>query len=184
LYVNTANPAQDTAYNWINWPTSSTANNPYGDCVGVRTNDLACSWQYGWNRSVETDAYFASEAQTAGISTNAGDYTWWLDVETMNSWQTGDGLARNTAAIEGYAAYYQSKGSTVGLYSTKVQWEQIVGATAIVDGNLAGLPNWRPSGSSLNNAITNCTVAPLTAGGYISITQYVVKGLDTNHSCI
>lgn len=185
LYVNTANPAQDSVYNWASWPTSSTANNPYGTCAG--DNDLACSWQYGWNRSVETDLdRFVPAARAAGISTNAGDYTWWLDVETMNSWQAGsaDALARNTAAIEGFAAYYQSKDTTVGLYSTKPQWEQIVGTTLITNGNLVALPNWRPSGASLSSAIANCSVAPLTAGGYISLTQYIVKNLDTNHSCI
>lgn len=182
LYVNTANPAQDTAYNWSNWPT--TGNTPYGTCSGVRNNDLACSWQYGWNRSVETEAFFISKAQAAGISTNASDYTWWLDVETMNSWQTGSGLAKNRAAIEGFAAYYQSKSENVGLYSTKPQWEQIVGTTLITSGNLAGLPNWRPSGASLANAKANCTVDPLTFGGSILLTQYVQKNLDHNHSCI
>lgn len=182
LYVNTANPAQDTAYNWINWPT--TGNTPYGACSGVRNNDLACSWQYGWNRSVEAEAYFISKAQAAGISTNTSDYTWWLDVETMNSWQTGSGLEKNRAAIEGFAAYYQSKSENVGLYSTKTQWEQIVGVTLLTNGNLVGLPNWRPSGASLANAKTNCNLASLTSGGYILLTQYVVKSLDHNHSCI
>lgn len=182
VYVNTANPAQDAAYNWNNWPTSG--NTPYGTCVGVRTNDVACSWQYGWNRSVETEAYFVSKAQAAGISTNTGAYTWWLDVETMNSWQQGDGLIRNTAALEGFADYYKSKGSTVGLYSTTVQWGEIVGNTVSSTSNLNGLPNWRPSGASLANAKDNCDVPPLTSGGFISLTQYVQKNLDFNHSCI
>ncbi len=181
VYVNTANPAQDTAYNWNNWPTSG--NTPYGTCAGVKTNDVACSWQYGWNRSAETEAHFASKAQAAGISTNTSDYTWWLDVEIMNSWQTGSGLAKNQASLEGFAAYYQSKNAKVGLYSTDVQWKQIVGATTISSGNLTALPNWRPSGASLANAKDNCDVAPLTTGGFISLTQYVQKNLDYNHSC-
>lgn len=182
LYVNTANPAQEAAYNWNNWPTSG--NTPYGTCIGARTNDSACSWQYGWNRSVETEANFISKAQVAGISPATSDYTWWLDVETMNSWQTGNGLARNQAALEGFAAYYQSKGARVGLYSTEVQWKQIVGVTPISSGNLKALPNWRPSGASLANAKDNCDVAPLTADGFISLTQYVQKNIDYNHSCI
>ncbi len=182
VYVNTANPAQDTAYNWNNWPTTGAT--PYGACAGVRNNNEACSWQYGWNRSVETEAYFVSRAQAAGIGTDTSKYTWWLDVETMNSWQTGSGLALNKAAIEGFAAYYQSKSATVGLYSTKSQWEQIVGTTQVTSGNLIGLPNWRPSGASLANAKDNCTVPSLTAGGTIWLTQYVQKNLDFNHSCI
>lgn len=187
LYVNTANPAQDGAYTWANWPTASTDNNPYGDCVGTRTNDLACSWQYGWNRSVETEAYFVAKAKEAGLSSfSAGNYTWWLDVETMNSWQSGsaDALTRNVAAIEGFAAYYQSKGAKVGLYSTEYQWGVITGNSFKEGSNLIGLANWRPSGASLNNAKANCSAVPLTPGGFISLTQYVIKGLDYNHSCI
>ena len=186
LYVNTANPAQDSSYTWASWPTSSTTGNPYGDCTGTRTNDLACSWQYGWNRSAETESYFLAQAQIAGISTNTGDYTWWLDVETMNSWQFGsvDAQARNTAAIEGFGAYYESRDADVGLYSTAVQWAEITGNNISTESNLNGLPNWRPSGSTLANAKKNCSVASLTPGGFISLTQYVVKNLDNNHSCI
>lgn len=186
LYVNTANPAQDSAYSWANWPSFSTSGNPYGECQGTNTNDLACSWQYGWNRSAETESYFVAKAQEAGLSSyDAGDYTWWLDVETMNSWQAGsaDALARNVAAIEGFAAYYQSKGSSVGLYSTAYQWGVITGNNFREDSNLIGLANWRPSGSNLKNAKANCSAAPLTPGGYVSLTQYVVKNLDHNHSC-
>lgn len=184
LYVNTANPAQDRAYDWANWPTTSTDNNPYGDCVGKKTNNAACSWQYGWNRSIETEAYFVTKAKDAGLSTyNAGAYTWWLDVETMNSWQTSS-LARNVAALEGFAAYYQSKDADVGLYSTAYQWGVITGNDFKADSNLRGLANWRPSGSNLNIAKTNCDADPLTPGGSIALTQYVVKNIDNNHSCI
>lgn len=184
LYVNTGNPAQESVYDWKTWPTSGI--NPYGACEGAKNNSLACSWQYGWNRSAATEAYFVTKARSAGISTNTQDYIWWLDVETMNSWQSGssESLAKNRASIEGFAAYYQAKGADVGLYSTKIQWEQIVGDTLIADGNLTNLPNWRPSGASLANAKENCSVAPLTAGGFISLTQYIIKSLDHNHSCI
>ena len=185
LYVNTANPAQESTYTWGSWPTTGTT--PYGNCAGVETNDKACSWQYGWNRSVETAAYFQQRAQQAGLaSTNPADYMWWLDVETMNSWQSGpqEALERNVATLEGFAAYYHSLGADVGLYSTALQWTEITGDYIAADSNLVGLPNWRPSGASLSNAITNCDVPPLTTGGDIYLTQYVRKNLDHNHSCI
>lgn len=185
LYVNTANPAQESSYDWQSWPTVSSPENPYPGCDG--TNTLACSWQYGWNRSVETATYFTSQAERAGLdSTNPGDYMWWLDVETMNSWQAGSqaALERNVAALEGFAAYYKSLGANVGLYSTALQWTQITGDHISSGSNLVGLPNWRPSGASLSNAIANCDVEPLTAGGDIYLTQYVRKNLDHNHSCI
>lgn len=192
LYVNTANPAQDTSYGWTSWPTTpydSNGNrptNPYGECTGNRNNNEACSWLYGWNRSIYTEGVFQTAANSKGLSSNTADYTWWLDVETMNSWQSGsnDALIKNTAAIEGFGAYYKSKGAKIGLYSTEVQWTQITGNNIGSGSILNGLPNWRPSGKSLANAKSNCTVAPLTAGGYISLTQYIVKGLDNNHSCI
>jgi hypothetical protein len=190
LYVNTANPGEVISQ-ITTWPSSNTDKtgfataNPYGTCTGQ--NDQACSWQYGWNRSVEANLdRFAPAARTAGINSSAAGYTWWLDVETQNTWQSGstDALARNTAALEGMAAYYQAQGSTVGLYSTAAQWGQITGSTVSSTSNLNGLANWRPSGASLANAKANCSVAPLTSGGFISLTQYVVKNLDNNHSCI
>lgn len=189
VYVNTANPGE--VINQISsWPITSadtngnTPANPYGVCNGA--NDKACSWLYGWNRSIYTEGLFKTAANSRGLNANTSDYTWWLDVETMNTWQSGsnEALIRNTAAIEGFGAYYQSKSAFIGLYSTAVQWAQITGNNSGLGGSLTGLPNWRPSGSSLANAKSNCSVAPLTTGGFISITQYVVKNLDNNHSCI
>jgi hypothetical protein len=190
LYVNTANPGEVIG-DITTWPTNNTdktgftTTNPYGTCTGA--NDQACSWQYGWNRAVEANIdRFAPAARSAGISQSASAYTWWLDVETMNTWQSGSSaaLGRNTAALEGMTNYFNSKGATVGLYSTAVQWNQIVGSTVATDSNLNGLANWRPSGASLDNAKANCLVDPLTTGGFISLTQYVQQNLDKNHSCI
>ncbi len=189
LYVNTANPGEliDQISTWPTTSLDSTGvqpTNPYGECDG--TNSRACSWLYGWNRSIYTEGVFKTAAQSKGLNTNTADYTWWLDVETMNTWQSGsnEALIRNTAAIEGFGAYYQSKGAKIGLYSTAFQWGQITGNNIEPTSNLIGLPNWRPSGASLSNAKTNCSVAPLTPGGKIVLTQYVIKNLDHNHSCI
>jgi len=189
LYVNTANPGEVISQ-ITTWPTSNTDKtgfttaNPYGTCTG--TNDLPCSWQYGWNRAVEDVIdRFTPAATTAKVNTSPADYTWWLDVETVNTWQTGspEALARNAATLEGMTSHFRSRGAKVGLYSTAVQWNGIAG-TVSPDSNLNGLPNWRPSGSSLANAKANCSVAPLTANGYISLTQYVQQNLDRDHSCI
>ena len=191
LYVNTANPGEVISQ-ITTWPSSNTdktsyttTENPYGTCSGA--NDKACSWQYGWNRSVEANIdRFVPAAQKAGINQSASAYTWWLDVETMNTWQSGsiEALARNTATLEGMTSYYQSKGAKVGLYSTGVQWAGITGSTVSDTSNLNRLANWRPSGASLANAVSNCSVAPLTTGGFISLTQYVQQNLDKNHSCL
>lgn len=192
LYVNTANPGEVIEeYNVTTWPESNTdgtgfiTDNPHGQCSGA--NDLACSWQYGWNRAQEADTdRFVPAALDAQIIPFASDYVWWLDVETENSWQseTEGALERNVATLEGMAEYFNSQGAIVGLYSTAYQWGVITGNLITSDSNLIGLANWRPSGSSLNNAKANCTVEPLTAAGYISLTQFVRKNLDHNYSCI
>jgi hypothetical protein len=190
LYVNTANPGEVISQ-ITTWPTSNTDKtnyvpaNPYGICTGA--NDRACSWQYGWNRAVEDNIdRFLPAAKIAKVDQAASSYTWWLDVETMNTWQSGssEALARNVATLEGMTSYFKFQGATVGLYSTAVQWNTIVGTTVGTESNLNNLANWRPSGASLENAKANCLVAPLTSGGFISLTQYIQKNLDKNHSCI
>lgn len=190
LYINTGNPGNFIA-DIMTWPTNNIdksgalTNNPYGDCTGGNT--ISCSWQYGWNRAEEALIdRFVPAAQKAAISTKAGDYTWWLDVELANTWQVGspEAFARNVASLEGMAAYITdpSRGGKIGLYSTALQWTGVTDNTE--SGHFSNLPNWRPSGSTLNNAILNCKVAPLTTGGYISLTQYVQGGIDKNHSCL
>jgi hypothetical protein len=191
LYVNTANPGQVISQ-VSTWPTSNTdksgftPSNPYGTtCAGA--NDESCSWMYGWNRAyAAVHEYFRPAAVAANVSQATSDYTWWLDVETMNTWQTGSdaALKRNVAALEGWTSYFTQYGAHVGLYSTAYQWGQITGNYISVSSNLNKLPNWRPSGATLTNAKANCSVDPLTAGGFISLTKYVKKNLDHNHSCI
>lgn len=190
LYVNTANPGEIISQ-VTTWPTNNTdptgytPSNPYNTCTG--NNDLACSWQYGWNRAAQDyTERFLPAAITAKIDRAISSYVWWLDVETENTWQSGstEALARNTATLEGMTSYFTMSGAKVGLYSTASQWATIAGTTVDLNSNLNKLPNWRPSGSSLTNAITNCSVPPLTNGGYISLTQYVQQNLDKNHSCI
>jgi hypothetical protein len=189
LYVNTANPGE-VIDQITTWPTSNTdktgytTSNPYGTCQG--DNDKACSWQYGWNRAVEDNIdRFTPAASAAKINSAVSAYTWWLDVETMNTWQSGssEALERNSATLEGMTHYFTSKGAHVGLYSTALQWNEIVGGSIDPGSNLNGLPNWRPSGASLENAKVNCSLAPLTDSGSIVLTQYIQQNLDKNHSC-
>jgi hypothetical protein len=186
VYVNTGNPGQVQDQMSTKWPTANTApaTNPYGLCAGE--NNQACSWQYAWDRGVFTVDYFKSQAPAAGISADPALYKWWLDVETMNSWQTGSAEAykNNAAAIEGWAAYFQHLGAKTGLYSTAVQWGEIVGSAVSASSNLNGLDNWRPGGANLSTAKQACSAAPLTSGGKVILTQYISKNLDYNHACI
>ncbi|WP_337587579.1 hypothetical protein [Crystallibacter crystallopoietes] len=112
---------------------------------------------------------------------NPTTYLWWLDVETENSWST-DKLA-NRADLEGMTYYLRSIGARVGLYSTSFQWGQIVGEVPSTS-NLYKLPSWLAGARTLNGAKNNCGSAPLTAGGQVTLTQFVSRGLDYDYSCI
>ena len=74
-------------------------------------------------------------------------------------------------------------GADVGIYSTSVQWGQIVGQVS-ADSSLAGLPSWLAGARTANGAKNNCSSAPLTPGGYVSVTQFVSRGFDYDYSCI
>jgi hypothetical protein len=212
VYVNTANPGEVLQqYSVTTWPTDNfdsrgtntldnpdlARKNPYGACIKTAgayneyTNSTACSWQYGWNRAVEAvDQRFAPAARVAGMSDKAADYKWWLDVETMNSWQTAgtpEAYARNTASLEGMKQFYVAEGVTkVGLYSTAYQWKQIVGNTLAgtsTGANLKGLESWLAGASSAADAKKRCSQSGLT-GGPVIMNQYISRNLDYNYSCI
>jgi hypothetical protein len=181
LYLNTANPGELRSF-VTTWP--STGMTPYGTCDGG--NSRACSWQYGWERAQHSvSTFFAPAAKSARLDTSPSRYAWWLDVETMNTWQSGssDALARNRAALEGMTTYLLSRGARVGLYSTAQQWGQIAGS--VEPGSvLAGRMSWLAGATTLAGAKANCARPPLVPGGRVTLTQYVVNGLDRNHSCV
>lgn len=218
LYVNTANPGEVLEeYQVTTWPTNNVDSrgrnsfdhpdpalrSPYGACMTTPgnyreyTNDLSCSWQYGWNRAVEAvDQRFAPAARTAGLNERAAAYNWWLDVETTNSWQeagTPEAYARNTASLEGMKQFYAAEGVTkVGLYSTSYQWRQIVGDTLSMPttespatgANLKGADSWLAGASSATDAKKRCTTHSGLTGGAVVLNQYISRNLDHNYSCI
>lgn len=180
LYLNTANPGQVMGL-VSTWP--STGETPYGGCDGGNTP--ACSWRYGWERARDSvTGIFLPAAREAGVDSVASSYRWWLDVETMNTWQAGsdDARARNRATLEGMAAYLDFRGAAAGLYSTNQQWFEIVGVVP-EDSPLSGLPTWMAGSVDLAQAVATCEQPPLVPGGRVALTQYVPDDLDLNHSC-
>lgn len=180
LYVNTANPGE--IINQVStWPTSGET--PYGTCDG--TNSPACSWQYGLERAVHQETIFLDAVSTTSLSANTGDYTWWLDVETSNTWQSGspEALTRNRATLEGMTSYFTSKGAKVGVYSTNYQWDAIAG-TIPSTSNLYSLDSWMAGARTSRGAKSNCQNPPLNPGGQVVLSQYVSAGLDYDISCI
>jgi hypothetical protein len=202
LYLNTADPGN--LYNGkpiADWPTSGST--PYGACVTVTVttgsgtfvvgaNSPACAWQYGYNRAAQDVSWLASAASAitaqsppVPVSGAASAYPWWLDVETVNSWQAGSsGQAMNVADLQGMIAALKSAGATViGGYSTSAQWNQITGGTtSTASGSLYQIPNWIPGARSLSGATANCGLPSFT-GGRVAVTQWTAKSTDNDHAC-
>ncbi len=179
LYLNTANPGE-LRTQVTTWPKSGAT--PYGVCDGG--NSAACSWQYGWERAQNSvTSFFIPAARTAMVDGRPSSYTWWLDVETMNTWQSGSSaaLARNRATLEGMTTFLTSQGGRVGIYSTGQQWAQIVG-TVPVGSALTGQDSWLAGATSLAGAQTACAKPALVPGGRVTLSQYV-SGLDHDLSC-
>ncbi|MGY1600938.1 hypothetical protein [Geodermatophilus sp. SYSU D00815] len=180
LYLNTANPGEVREL-VTTWPSSG--DTPYGECDG--SNSTACSWEYGWERArTSVTEFFVPAARAAGVEADPAAYTWWLDVEDANTWQSGSpgAQARNRATLEGMAAYLTARGGTVGLYAVPQQWREIAGAVAW-DSSLYRLDSWLPGAVSADGAEENCADEPLTAGGDVVLAQYVRDGLDHNVPC-
>ncbi|MCZ2858192.1 hypothetical protein [Blastococcus sp. VKM Ac-2987] len=180
LYLNTANPGQVRGL-VTTWP--SAGDTPYGGCDG--TNSMACSWQYGWERArASVQSFFRPAARAVQLDSRPQHYTWWLDVETMNTWQSGsdDALARNRATLEGMTDYLTDRDGRVGLYSTGYQWGRIVGEVP-GGSDLADLDSWLAGATDRADARQACDDDPLVAGGSVAMVQYVEDDLDHNHAC-
>ncbi len=174
FYVNTANPGNLRVADWparnYDLITDVVVADPYGACAGG--DDRACAWQYGWDIA-ELDA------QTRGIS-NPGRYRWWLDVETITSWESS--TRNNRADLEGMVAYFHHFGGTAGIYSMASQWSQIV-KTVPATSSLYRLADWVPGARTLAQAKANCHLAPLTGRGIVSVTQWTASKTNHDFSC-
>jgi hypothetical protein len=180
LYLNTANPGElrDEVDTWPSAPWT-----PYGTCDSGNTR--ACSWEYGWERAGHSlDDLFPPAAEAAGLDPDPGGYTWWLDVETENTWQAGSvaALARNRAALEGMAAAVLVRGGSVGLYATATQFRRIAGSVPD-DSLLYGLDSWLAGADSADEAADYCDRPPLARGGRVVLAQYVRGDADHDLPC-
>jgi hypothetical protein len=174
-YLNTGNPALAGAW----WPTSNyteyqntlVPTGSLGDCTVPA--DRACAYVYGYSKAEDDVNQVRSDLSQLPS-------TWWLDVETSNTWQND--LKANEASLDGMVDYLKGQGiSTIGVYSTSYQWNKIVGVTAATS-PLAGLQSWL-AGSSPTGAAAACEGNPLTPGGRVSMVQYVAGGFDDDLSC-
>jgi hypothetical protein len=171
LYLNTADPGPASA----RWPTSSAGSpgTPYGPCRAGNPGP-ACAYAYG---AVLARADLAVPGLPAPASA-----TWWLDVESANTWSGT--TAANRAVLEGMTAVLHAAGAHVGAYASRSDWTGIVG-TVPATSPLFGLHTWLAGAITLAGAEENCTHAPLTAGGRIDLAQYkpVADTIDSDLAC-
>jgi hypothetical protein len=185
LYVNTGNPGFKNSGKTSKWPT---ANSYMGNLVTIPTrysngvcsgkenyDNLACAYMYGWERAYD-------DANSRGI-TNPSSYTWWLDVETINSWRY-DNTESNVAVLEGMNDYFsKTLGAKTGLYTLTDMWTKITGDLP-ASSDLQSLNVWYPIGSATRtDAIQAVLNMPSpTLYGNIVMVQYIEDGLDYNYA--
>ena len=121
----------------------------------------------------------------------AGGVRWWLDVETMNSWQTlldgygptSQSKLNDTAALLGAVdALHDSGAWRVGIYSTSFQWKQITGGSTYTKWYFTSNAVWLAGYEGTEDALDGCSDASFT-GGRVLMTQYLHKGFDADVRC-
>ncbi len=179
-YVNTANPGPRVSSYWPSGqqtPRVCASTYPGNDSTD-------CAYDYGWNNARDAFDRGAAAAASAGAP-DAATATWWLDVETGNSWEslqyggTAQYLANDTAALQGMVDHLRSRGvATVGAYSTSSQWSSITGGAS-----LGGVPVWYAGVGTLAQAQSRCSPTYSFTGGQVALTQYASGGFDADWRC-
>jgi hypothetical protein len=190
FYANTGNPGPRRAKHWPLGQTTPKV------CAASDPNSLGCSYDYGWNAAWASYTAATDAAQRLhGVDRvnarhRAANVDWWLDIETMNSWQAIDGPAtgaaylRDVATIAGEVDALRIAGvARVGIYSTPHQWGLITGGSKVTQGRFADAPQWLAGYESHADAVAGCAHAGFT-GGPVRMTQYLgADGFDADIVC-
>lgn len=105
---------------YVNTGLNASSSSQYYTAAQAGCNgDVYCAaYNYGYNAGKDAIAY----AQSLGLSSEK----WWLDVETMNTWNSD--VLQNRQSIQGiYDAIARTGIPLVGVYSTTYQWNEITG---------------------------------------------------------
>jgi hypothetical protein len=138
LYVNTG------------WYSSSLHINSTNPRVCIAGDNDCLAYNYGYNAGL----YAYNAALSAGVHSS----TWWLDVETANTWSTN--AIENQNSLQGeHDALVANGAITVGAYSTTSQWNSITGSW------LNNWPSWGATTWKIaSQAKTYCTGHQFTNG--------------------
>jgi hypothetical protein len=155
LYINTG------------WYSQSSHLNAASPRVCTAGDNNCLAYNYGYNAALDALNY----ANSLGITSS----TWWLDVETANSWNAD--TVQNQNSLQGsHDALANSGAATVGVYSTTAQWQSLTG------GWQNGWPNWGASTwTTAKQAAKYCSGHQFN-GGLTYLVQYKGK-LDQDYAC-
>jgi hypothetical protein len=180
VYMNTANPGPDHSQFW---PAGQAR--PRSCDTPARPGDDTwnCAWLYGWNAAA--DAYARALAAWIDLGWLEEDaerlpdgVTWWLDVETANSWRWNRSL--NVASLHGSVDFLESMDAgEIGFYSTPLLWWRVTGGTD----DFADYAAWHAGGRSRDEAERRCAEHEAFTGGELRMVQWIEGGLDTNLLC-
>lgn len=158
VYINLMAPIGGLGAAYAGSGPAGTCSRPLSSCG---------AYNFGANAAADAVAYATSQGIASG--------TWWLDVETVNSWL--DDRRLNAEVIRGAAEYLESNDLEVGVYSTAYQWAAIAGAYA------PRLPIWVAGASDEPSALEYCSPTHTFGGGSVVLVQYPRDGFDGLHAC-
>ena len=154
VYVNTG------------WYNKSSHINPNSPKVCASGDNNCLAYNYGYNAGL----YSLNAATSAGVSSA----TWWLDVETSNTWNSN--VVQNQNSLQGERdALAANNVATIGVYSTTAQWQSITG------GWQNNWPSWgATTWTTAKQAQTYCTGHEFT-GGTSYLMQYHPKNAKVDY---
>jgi hypothetical protein len=179
VYLNTGNPGPHLSAFWPSGqvePRECNTRTTRGD----DTHD--CAYLYGWNAAADgyarvLDAFIGLDWADEDAERVPGEATWWLDVETANSWRGDKSL--NVATLQGAVDYLESmEVAEVGFYSTPLLWWRVTRSTDAFE----SYPAWHAGARSEAQARNRCDHDAFT-GGELRMVQWVEDGIDNNLLC-
>jgi len=179
LYINTANPGPRHSQFW---PSGTDAPRPCATTDRPGAETATCAYSYGWNAAANSygralEAYVGLGWLEDDADRLPAEITWWLDVETANSWMRDREL--NVASLHGAVDYLESMGADdIGFYSTPLLWWRITSGTD----DFEDYPAWHAGGHSQAEAAERCDHDAFT-GGSLRFVQWIEDGIDRNLRC-
>ncbi len=157
VYINTGYAGKDRAEMYASYPR-----------LCDKSNETCLAYNFGYNAGVYALDYAASQY----VHSN----TWWLDVETENSWSTNP--TYNRASLDGMidAIRQHTLLPTIGFYSYPGQWSTITGNWH------NGYPNWAATGDVTRQKAVDFCKGQAFTGGPTWLTQYTTR-LDNDYVC-